>query len=187
MPVNYNVRLGERVRILRGQSKGRTGIVVGIRRDRDSAIVQYGPTSYHRAQTQLRNLEKLSAGVTHETHKPTVAVDVDGVLADFSKGWQGADKIGNPLPGAKEFLLRLHNAGWKVVIFTTRGKEFIEEYCRKHNLYYDEINDNSSLRGENPGKVIANVYLDDRGLKFNGNFDEAFEQITNFKVWYEHD
>jgi len=119
-------------------------------------------------------------------HKPTIAIDVDGVLADYSKGWQGAHKIGNPLPGAKEFLQRLREAGWKIILFTTRGSRFVADWCKEHGLIYDEINDNSSLRGENPGKPIATVYLDDRGITFTGNFDRAFDKIMNFKVWYEY-
>lgn len=124
--------------------------------------------------------------LTKETHKPTIAIDVDGVLADYSKGWQGVHIIGNPLPGAKEFLEQLRESGWKVVIFTTRGNEQIKNWLDKHGLYYDEINDNSSLRGENPGKPIATVYLDDRAITFKGNFNRAFEEIEKFKVWYEH-
>lgn len=122
---------------------------------------------------------------THETHKPTIAIDVDGVIADYSKGWQGPLIIGEPLPGAKEFLERLRDAGWKIIIFTTRGKEQMEKYCEEHCLYYDEINDNSDLRGLNPGKPITSVYLDDRGITFTGDFNRAFEDVMSFKVWYE--
>lgn len=123
--------------------------------------------------------------LTHESHKPTIAVDVDGVIADYSKGWQGTGVIGAPLPGAREFLERLRSAGWKIVLFTTRGDAMMEEYCEQYGLCYDEINDNSSLRGENPGKPIASVYLDDRAVCFNGDFEQAFAEITRFKVWYE--
>ena len=123
--------------------------------------------------------------LTVETHKPVICIDVDGVIADYSKGFQGAKVIGDPLPGAQNFLKWLKDAGWKIVIFTTRATDVMETYMKKHNLYYDEINDNSSLRGENPGKPIATVYLDDRGICFNGDFKKAFTDIMNFKVWYE--
>lgn len=33
--------------------------------------------------------------------KKTVAVDLDGVLADYSTGWQGIEHIGDPIPGAR--------------------------------------------------------------------------------------
>lgn len=123
--------------------------------------------------------------LTIEARRPVVCIDVDGVLADYSKGWQGAHRIGDPLPGAKEFLQRLRDAGWKIIIHTTRGSVFIAGWCAEHGLVYDEINDNSDLRGENPGKPIATVYLDDRGVTFTGDFDKAFESIMGFQVWYE--
>lgn len=123
--------------------------------------------------------------ITHESRKPTIAIDVDGVLADYSKGWQGEGIIGDPLPGARKFLDRLRAAGWKIIIFTTRGNAEMEEYCFRNGLAYDEINDNSSLRGRNPGKPIAAVYLDDRAVRFDGDFDRAFDEITGFRVWYE--
>lgn len=125
--------------------------------------------------------------ITHETHKPTICIDVDGVIADYSGGFKGPGVIGEPLPGARKFLDRLRAAGWKVIIFTTRGNDVMKQYMEQHDLYYDEINDNPSLRGENPGKPIAAIYLDDRGIRFNGDFDQAFEQILNFKVWYEEE
>lgn len=123
--------------------------------------------------------------ITVETHKPTICIDIDGVIADYSKGWQGENHIGDPLPGAKKFLQRLREAGWKIIIFTTRGNGDMERYCDRHGLCYDEINQNSSLVGRNPGKPIATVYLDDRGICFKGNFDKSFEDIMRFKVWYE--
>jgi ribonucleotide monophosphatase NagD (HAD superfamily) len=58
--------------------------------------------------------------ITIETYKPTICIDVDGVIADYSKGFQGAKVIGDPLPGAKEFLDKLRAAGWKIIIHTTR-------------------------------------------------------------------
>lgn len=52
---------------------------------------------------------------TIETHRPVVAIDVDGVIADYSKGWQGEEHIGDPLPGAREFLQKLQDHGWKIL------------------------------------------------------------------------
>ena len=123
--------------------------------------------------------------LTVETHKPTICIDVDGVIADYSKGFKGPKVIGDPLPGAKEFLEKLRAAGWKIIIHTTRATDVMQEYMARNGLYYDEINDNSSLRGENPGKPIAAVYLDDRGICFKGDFDKALDEIIKFRVWYE--
>jgi hypothetical protein len=50
----------------------------------------------------------------------TVAVDLDGVLAEYD-GWQGVDVIGKPMPNAREFVHRLLDLGLHVVIHTTRN------------------------------------------------------------------
>lgn len=55
--------------------------------------------------------------------KKTVLVDLDGVLADYSKGWQGIDHIGDPIPGAVEFTRQLAEFA-RVVIYTTRCKAY---------------------------------------------------------------
>lgn len=48
---------GDRVRILYGQNKGKTGVYLYTYRDR--AVVQYGPKSYHRTRCKPENLEKV--------------------------------------------------------------------------------------------------------------------------------
>jgi len=52
---------GDRVRILRGQNKGKTGMYLYEYRGR--AVVQYGPSCAHRAYLKPENLEKV--GETH--------------------------------------------------------------------------------------------------------------------------
>lgn len=52
---------GDRVRILRGQRKGKTGVYLYDYRGR--AVVQYGPNSYHRSLIKPKYLEKV--GETH--------------------------------------------------------------------------------------------------------------------------
>ena len=54
--------------------------------------------------------------------KRTVCVDFDGCLAEYD-GWKGATVLGEPLPGAKEFMEMLHGMGIEVVIYTCRAKD----------------------------------------------------------------
>ena len=55
------------------------------------------------------------------TKKPRVCVDLDGVLARFD-GWAGKDSIGDPLPGALEFIRALREFS-EIVVFTSRARE----------------------------------------------------------------
>ncbi len=51
--------------------------------------------------------------------KQTIAVDFDGVIHRYSRGWQDGSIYDPPVDGAVEALERLHHR-YKVVIFTTR-------------------------------------------------------------------
>jgi hypothetical protein len=112
--------------------------------------------------------------------KKTVLVDLDGVLADYSRGWQGIDHIGDPIPGAVEFVRRLSEFA-RVVIYTTRCKAYpadqpgpdgAPEPCRddsealafrvrtwlnRHGFTYDEVYTDQ-------GKPFAAAIVDDRAV-----------------------
>ena len=72
------------------------------------------------------------------SHARTICVDFDGVIADYSKGWQGADVFGDPLPGVADALLELRKRGWLIILFTTRRHtRKLERYIHFHNLSID--------------------------------------------------
>lgn len=109
----------------------------------------------------------------------TICVDFDGVIADYSQGFQGQDTFGDPLAGAVEALNQLKENGWKVIIFTTRkATPAFKQYLKDHGITYDEINENSEQpKGANPGKPIADCYLDDRALRFT-SWEQALEELN---------
>ncbi len=143
--------------------------------------------------------------------KKNIAVDVDGVLAEYS-GWKGFDHIGDPLLGAREFLIELRKK-YRVVIFTTKcnvernldnlpyevrynapmsmdpmsgPKDFLEgrmkEWLKQHNMPYDEI-----YVGQ--GKPICMAIVDDRAVNcqpqsFPGAFADALRQIDRLDGMY---
>lgn len=103
--------------------------------------------------------------------RKSVCVDLDGVLADYSAGWQGLDHIGDPIPGAREFLEQLHAIS-DVVIWTTRcsvslgrgeGENLlrnrVREWLERHHMmhFVAEI-----WTGQ--GKPIAAAFIDDRAV-----------------------
>lgn len=100
--------------------------------------------------------------------KKTIAVDLDGVLAQYS-GWQGLEHFGRPLPYAGQFMERLKNLG-HVMVYTTRTNaschpdhsgdalvSVVKNWLDKYNIPYDRI-----YEGE--GKPIAAAYVDDRAV-----------------------
>ena len=75
--------------------------------------------------------------------KENLAIDLDNTLADYSKGWVGPTKIGDPLENAKEALDILHKH-FRIIIFSVRneskpGHEAIVEWLKKHKMPYDAI------------------------------------------------
>ncbi len=51
-----------------------------------------------------------------------IAVDFDGTLFEYD-GWIDSNHYGEPIDGAKEAIEALREKGFKIIIFTTRGKE----------------------------------------------------------------
>lgn len=100
----------------------------------------------------------------HAGHVTTVAVDLDGTIA---KPYEKFDlnKIEDPRPGAKQQLQKFKDAGYRVIIFTVRGNtKQIKEYLEKHDLPYDHINENPDQPPGASGKVLADLYIDDRSV-----------------------
>ena len=123
--------------------------------------------------------------------KPTVAVDFDGVLNSYVSGWQGVDDLPDlPNEGAMGWLRDLADADIPVYIFTTRaghkgGIAAVRDWLFDHlQREYGRI-DAARIHGNiqfATGKPRATLYLDDRALRFEGQFPSV-ETITNFKPW----
>ncbi|MCK5607529.1 DEAD/DEAH box helicase [Candidatus Pacearchaeota archaeon] len=132
-----------------------------------------GLMDYMKSMREVLDLRKsVQAG-----HK-TICVDFDGVIADNSDGFQGTDIFGEPLPGAIDAMKRLQEFGFKLIIFTTRpDTPELRTYLNVHGIPYEAINNNPDQpEGANPGKPIADIYLDDRAVRF-GNWQQAVAKI----------
>jgi hypothetical protein len=106
------------------------------------------------------------------TGTPTVAIDLDDTLVEYD-GWHGYQHIGPLRPGARKALQRFKNAGWIIVLHTTRADisriwEWIDDAVPG---LIDHVNSNpASIQMRcNPGKPIADLYIDDRAWPYCGN------------------
>ncbi len=120
-----------------------------------------------------------------ETRPPTAAIDFDGVICDYSNGWRGVGNFGAVLPGAKQALQQLKKEGWFIIIFTCRSEaSLISDFLKREGIPFDQINKNENLPGMVPGygreKVIADVYLDDRAIHFDGDWNKALKNVRQF-------
>lgn len=93
----------------------------------------------------------------------TVAVDLDGTLAEIEEPFDPSS-IGKPRTKTVTWVRRLRDAGARIVVFTVRGdNELVKEWLDEHDVPYDYINDNPDQPEGSSGKIIADVYWDDRG------------------------
>ncbi len=109
-------------------------------------------------------------------HKKIILIDLDGVLNTY-KGNFDKDFIPEIKAGAKEFLENL-NKTYEIKLFTTRNRLLAVKWLIKNKL--DKlVTDVTNV------KEPAFLYIDDRSITFDGNYQELQNKIDNFTVWYK--
>ena len=115
-----------------------------------------------------------------------IAVDFDGVIS-FYDHWKGKGVFGAPVKGCQEALSYLKEQGHTIIVYTCRLEiDKVQEYLLAHGVPFDYINYNPDNYKQmlHPAKIVADVYIDDRGVCFQGQWDKEFvSQIVNFKPW----
>ena len=113
------------------------------------------------------------------------AFDFDGVIAQYD-GFKGKDHFGEPNEVVVKAIRELKKAGHSIIIYSTRGEESLRKYCTLNNIPVDYYNINPKLEGENPGKPIAYVYVDDRAVCYrNQTTENLVNEILTFKAHWE--
>ena len=100
-----------------------------------------------------------------------IAIDFDGVIHNFDKGWRNGTCYGDPLPGSLE-AIRALSEKYNIIIFTAKAKsnrplvngktgtELVKEWLEKYNVmqYVQDITSE---------KPRAKIYIDDNGYRFS--------------------
>ena len=116
------------------------------------------------------------------SYTPTVVFDFDGVIHSYTSGWKGVDNIPDPpVPGIREAIAKIRDAGYRVVVVSTRCSErdglmAIHKFMNENNILVDDISAH---------KPPALVYIDDRALCFDGHPEMLLNKIQEFKPWYQ--
>ena len=117
----------------------------------------------------------------------TICIDFDGVIHDYSKGWLGVDVFTKPIDGASEFTHALKNRGWVIILHTTRkDSPKLRKFLSENDIVVDYINYNPHQpKGSEESKIIADIYLDDRGMCFRGSFEQTLIDVLRFRPWQQ--
>lgn len=124
-------------------------------------------------------------------YQKTICVDFDGTIVDHE-----FPKIGALKRGVREALEVFRKAGFRILISSCRTCSWDEEtfgrwdctpidrprvremieFLDKEGIPYDEID--NGMRG----KPLADLYIDDKGLRFQDNWKLISEWVLNAKV-----
>jgi hypothetical protein len=148
----------------------------------------------------------------------TIAIDFDGVIHKYSKGWQDGEIYDSELPCVFEAIQDLMGEGYTVFVFSTRkpaqikrwlkgkcytsypvgmGFEIDEVECPKYGFEVEIIHwwqvifrknffwNKKNVLGITNIKLAAHSYIDDRALKFNGNWMDTLEELRTFKTYQQ--
>ena len=108
--------------------------------------------------------------ISYEIKNNTIAIDFDGVIHKYSKGWKGLENAYDPPnDGAVASLRRLKGMGYRLVIFSSRTVHVIEAWLKKYDLEdcFDEVTNI---------KIPARVYIDDRAYHFK-NWEQTMAEL----------
>lgn len=102
----------------------------------------------------------------------TVAIDFDGTLCKPTGRRFSNTDLGIPMPGAQQFVQRLVQSGADCFVHSVRantdaGRLAIDQWLARYNF--------PALRVV--GKPVADVYLDDRGIRFT-SWTMAYSEIV---------
>jgi phosphoheptose isomerase len=146
------------------------------------------PTISKKARSRRFDKLEINNEISHNTVPPgmeeernNLAIDFDGVIHNFDKGWYDGTCYGEPIEGSIEALKKLSEK-YNIIIFTGKalpdrplvngktGKQLITEWMEKYNLlqYIDNIT---------YSKPRAEYYIDDKGIFFNNNWEEILNKI----------
>lgn len=109
-----------------------------------------------------------------------LAIDFDGTIVE-----DAYPRIGKAQPFAFETLKKLESKGYRLILWTYRHGQRLEEaveFCRKNGIEFYAVN--SSFEGEvfdgntQSRKLDADIFIDDRNLGGFPGWGEVYEIVT---------
>lgn len=106
-----------------------------------------------------------------------IAIDFDGTIVTHMY-----PKIGQPIDGAIETIKILQNAGHKIILYTMRSGQPLNEaiqYLVDNDIHLWSVNKNpEQIKWTQSPKVYAPLYIDDAALGCPLKFDESSQRMA---------
>jgi hypothetical protein len=132
--------------------------------------------------------------------RPTIAVDFDGCVHSYERGWQGGEIYGTVVPGFFEWLFAAF-ARFEVVIHSSRGtrpahvkamRAWIDDHYRAWRAIQPDptrypLHLGLEIRAEKPPAWLT---IDDRCIRFDGHWDElalTVPALLAYRPWMTRD
>jgi len=117
----------------------------------------------------------------------TVAIDFDGPIHAYTRGWQDGSIYDDPVPGAWRAIAQIQRQH-AVFIFTSRNPVQVADWMRQHSPFQVALDAQSTGSFWNDRNVIlvtnrklpAVAYIDDRAIRFidwSSAYDELKREI----------
>jgi len=108
--------------------------------------------------------------------KRKILIDLDGVLNEY-EGKFNENEIPPIKLGAKSFLSQLSKKA-ELYLFTARDKALAKKWLIQNEIdkYFKDVTN---------VKIPAYLYIDDRTICFNGDYDILLEKIKSFKTYWQ--
>lgn len=118
--------------------------------------------------------------------KKTVAIDFDGVIHRYSKGWYDGTAYDDAMPGAISAIKKLMEE-YTVYVFTTRDLAQVQDWFGRYGQQIptqiikpeEKYWTTRGVLGLANHKVIAYVWVDDRALRFTGDWADTMRQLRS--------
>lgn len=120
-----------------------------------------------------------------ENDLKNIAIDFDGVIHTFDKGFYDGTCYGDPIPGSLEAIKKL-SENYNIIIFTAKAKpsrplvngktgtELVVEWLTKHEVMQYVVEVTSE-------KPRAQLYIDDKGYHFK-NWGDTMKYLEGWNV-----
>jgi len=104
----------------------------------------------------------------------TIAIDFDGVIHKYSKGWHDGTIYDEPMPGAFEAISKIMDDNYAVYILSTRNSWQIQKWLDKHLWMYDAMCTKAEAVN------VPEAYWDDKRYFYNFKSEVIWQPWVKF-------